>query len=709
MKRDLPTAKEIKALPKDGGPNYNRLIFEDSLYLKCHAHQAIDWYPWGQMAFDLAKVTNKPLFLSIGYSSCHWCHVMSEQTFDRSDVAQLLNSHFVSIKVDRDQYPDIDQIYMNATQLLTQHGGWPNSVFCLPTGQPFYAGTYFPPDDHARGPGFITLLSQLAGAWKHNHDEILKQAEELERVIIKMNALNKDPHESLKLRSGYDAAISSLIKEFDQDYGGFGRAPKFPPYAALRLLLQDGQHQEKVKKTLRAMAFSGLYDHVEGGFHRYSTDQEWHLPHFEKMLMDNAQMIELYSLMARDEKDPLFERIVTEIIDHLLRSWALNDGGYLATIDADSAGGEGHYYVISYDELSRLADDATVKDWAAYFQITSAGNMRDEATGELTGLNIFHPLDESCSFDLSFFKKTLRLFREQHRDAPQKDHMFMLAPNAWLVKSLYIAASVFSKKEWRLMADQLMDHVLNYIRSNVKTVYLDGVVYALAALIAGNRPMSDCEPLWQLLCDEFYDFSQGGLWYSQYDHRTPMSRIKDIYDKAEPSPNGVFIACAIQLYHQSNDPKYYEKALDVMTAFMTNVMQSPKGSETYWLGVQSFWQLHDVSSLFQVQFIQCICLGEDVISIQLDLKINAGYYLMHQEKFMLMIESDYEWLDLQVDPTKARRMDWSPKIVSCASDVVRINGRCKIMNIPDVLKIRLPICSDTVCHEPVQLSLPIQK
>ncbi|MGA0242069.1 MAG: thioredoxin domain-containing protein, partial [Candidatus Marinamargulisbacteria bacterium] len=523
------TEDQRHQLPKDGGDNYNRLIFEDSVYLRHHAHQKINWYPWGQDAFDLAKITDKPLFLSIGYSSCHWCHVMSETTFDHPDVAKALNEHFVAVKIDRDALPDIDQVYMAATQLLTQHGGWPNSVFCLPTGQPFYAGTYFPADDGPKGRGFLTILDQLAQAWQHRRAPLQQQAQELERVIKKMNTLVKDSVQSLTLRRSFDATMQSISATFDSTYGGFGGAPKFPPYATLRLLLARGNSGDlaMVNTTLIAMATSSLYDHVAGGFHRYSTDAEWHLPHFEKMLSDNAQMIEIYSLAHEQCPDPLYERVVTETIAHMQDTWALGDGAYLATIDADTTDGEGYYYTMSMPELVSLGTPDQVADWARHYQYTDEGNMYDEATGQPTGQNMCHPLNAEDPMDRDVFRHNARLFRQKHREAPLKDTRMIPSANALLAKAFLIAGRVFCQSEWQRLGDDLIDYLMMVLDRNMDALYLDDVVYLLDAVLTQGGNNVHVTKLWGTIMDRFYDHGAGGAWFTQEAQATPISRIKD--------------------------------------------------------------------------------------------------------------------------------------------------------------------------------------
>ena len=705
MTSKWPTKTEINALPKDGGPHFNRLIFEDRLYLKSHAHQAIRWYPWGQSAFELARLTNKPLFLSIGYSSCHWCHVMSDKTFDHPAVAKKLNDHFIAIKIDRDQYPDIDQIYMAATQLLTQQAGWPNSVFCLPTGQPFYSGTYFPPDDHDHGIGFLTLLDQLAGSWEHNYDQIQQQAQELERVIIQMNRLEKDPYQSMKMSDYFNQCCESLVKAYDSTHGGFGGSPKFPSYAALRLLLNAKPDSDMVVNSLRSMALSGLYDQVEGGFHRYSTDEAWHLPHFEKMLMDNAQMIELYSLGYAQSGEALFKRVVEETISFLLSAWALPDGGFLSTIDADSDGEEGHYYVMSMDEVQSVAHPDDFDAWVSYFQLLKDGNVRDEMTGKATGFNVFHPITDHPPFDWDDFRSRALAFRQGHRQSPNKDDAFVISSNAWLAQSLFIAADVFSNPSWREVANDTLSVVMTAIRAKASSVYLDDIVYALSAQLRSENDLGEAQFLWGMLLDQFYDHGEGGLWFSQDEHRTPMSRIKDIHDQSMPSPNGVFIDGALELYQLTNGVEYIEKAMDVILSFLSSVSQSMNSTGHTGWGV-SILQMQTKNSYFDVQFATCRRESEDVILIQIDVVV-VDYYILQPSDFLIHHVAYFEWLHCHLDPIKSIRMPWSEGVVSCATGIVRFNGRCRLPVIPDRVSLAIPVCSNSACFDPVVIDIPV--
>ncbi|MFQ5810449.1 MAG: thioredoxin domain-containing protein, partial [Armatimonadota bacterium] len=342
MRKPLPTAEEIARLPPDGGEEFNRLIHETSPYLLQHARNPVNWYPWGEEAFERAKAEGKPIFLSIGYSTCHWCHVMERESFENAEIAALLNEYFIAIKVDREERPDVDEIYMMATQLMSGRGGWPNSLWLTPDRKPWYAGTYFPPKDRFGRIGFKTLLTRLHRTWREKREEVDVQADQLAAAIKRASSGGQVEALGEVTRELITGALSELRESFDDRLGGFGGAPKFPPHGSLRLLLyeylrsEDEKLLEMATRTLDAMALGGVHDHVGGGFHRYSTDARWLVPHFEKMLYDNAQLarayVDAYLITGNEE----YRRVAAGTYDWVLREMTGEQGGFYSALDADS-------------------------------------------------------------------------------------------------------------------------------------------------------------------------------------------------------------------------------------------------------------------------------------------------------------------------------------------------------------------------------------
>ncbi|HEY5648195.1 MAG TPA: thioredoxin domain-containing protein, partial [Nitrospiria bacterium] len=361
----------------------NRLIDETSPYLLQHAHNPVDWYPWGEEALKKAKAEDKPILLSIGYSACHWCHVMERESFESEETARAMNDFFVCVKVDREERPDLDEIYMAATVAITNgHGGWPMTVFLTPDQEPFFAGTYFPPVDAYGRPGFMTVLLNVQELWKTKRDELVKQGNDLAAHL-------RGQTRTIQSRSFgdqlMDEAADRLAKEFDLSYGGFGPAPKFPPSTALSFLLRvyrrtgDEGWLKIVRGTLDGMARGGMYDHVGGGFARYSTDEKWLVPHFEKMLYDNALLSKIYLEAFQAGGDPAYRRVASETLDYILREMTSPEGGFYSSTDADSEGEEGKFFVWTPPEVEAVLGEENAKTFCAYYDISPHGNWEGKS------------------------------------------------------------------------------------------------------------------------------------------------------------------------------------------------------------------------------------------------------------------------------------------------------------------------------------------
>ncbi|HEY0590961.1 MAG TPA: thioredoxin domain-containing protein, partial [Thermoanaerobaculia bacterium] len=450
----------------------NRLIHETSPYLRQHANNPVDWYPWGEEAFARARAEDKPVFLSIGYSACHWCHVMERESFEDQATAKLLNDNYVSVKVDREERPDVDSIYMQAVQMMTGHGGWPMSVFLTPDGAPFYGGTYYPPVDRHGMPSFQRVLGHLAELWRTRREDVAGASDELRRAIG--NAMSGAAAPLELAIEHLDEAASHVAASFDPQWGGFGSAPKFPPSMSLDFLMQvarrrgDAHLRAVVTTTLDRMARGGIYDQIGGGFHRYSTDERWLVPHFEKMLYDNALLARLYTRAWQWTHEPLYARVVRETLGFVQRELMSAEGGFYSTLDADSEGVEGKFYVWSRGEILRALGAERSSIVCAAYDVTDRGNW--EGTNIL---NVAEDLD-AIARELSLSPEDLRRILNEARSAlyaererrvrPARDEKILAAWNGWMLAAFSEAAIAFGSADFQKVvasnADFLLDRMM---------------------------------------------------------------------------------------------------------------------------------------------------------------------------------------------------------------------------------------------------------
>ncbi|HEX4777322.1 MAG TPA: thioredoxin domain-containing protein, partial [Acidimicrobiia bacterium] len=426
----------------------NRLAQESSPYLRQHADNPVDWYAWGEDAFDEARRRDVPVLLSVGYSSCHWCHVMAHESFEDPEIAQQMNDAFVSIKVDREERPDVDSIYMQAVQAMSGRGGWPMTVFLTPDGRPFYAGTYFPSEDRHGMPGFPRVLAAIDEAWRTRRAELLEQAGKVHEVLT-AEASFRPPTDEQPADLSRDAirlALATARDQFDARFGGFGPAPKFPPSGTIELLLRaylrdrDDHTIAMATTTLDHMAAGGLYDQVGGGFHRYSTDLHWLVPHFEKMLYDQALLTRAYLHAFLVTGRPRYRRVVEETIEYVMRDLRHADGGFFSAEDADSEGAEGRFYVWSLDEIERVCG-ADASEVVRYYGVTARGNFEGE--------NIVHVVDPGEDRPAAVSRARDALFQvRERRVRPGLDDKVLLGWNALFLRSLTEAASALERDDW---------------------------------------------------------------------------------------------------------------------------------------------------------------------------------------------------------------------------------------------------------------------
>jgi uncharacterized protein YyaL (SSP411 family) len=542
----------------------NRLSNESSPYLLQHAHNPVDWYPWGEEAFAKARAEDKPLFLSIGYSACHWCHVMERESFENEAIAGVLNEHFVSVKVDREERPDIDSIYMQAVQMMTGHGGWPMSVFLTPEGAPFYAGTYFPPSDRHGMPGFPRVLAHVADAYHSRREDVNAAAKEVREAIGKSARGAAGGRDVNINHQALDQAAARITQNYDPVHGGFGGAPKFPPSMTLDFLMQvedrrsrlspEGQAglpdlHEIIVNTLTKMARGGMYDQVGGGFHRYSVDARWLVPHFEKMLYDNALLARLYTRAWQWTKDPLFAAIANEILGFVARELTSPDGGFYSTLDADSEGEEGKFYVWSRAEVLELLGPEEERIFSALYDITERGNFE--------GHNILNmPREpESVAADLGITLERLndvaargkcKLYGVRSKRVwPARDEKILAGWNGWMLAAFAEAKLAFGKYEEvvRKNADFLVR------RNGMRTEKIKGLLEDYAGSAWGltlayeatheRRYLDAARRLLDQVIARFSDEENGGFFDTPIDHEKLITRPKDLFDNATPGGNSV--------------------------------------------------------------------------------------------------------------------------------------------------------------------------
>ncbi|MFO0908294.1 MAG: thioredoxin domain-containing protein [Isosphaeraceae bacterium] len=556
--------------------NANRLAAETSPYLLQHALNPVDWYPWGPEALERARAENKPIFLSIGYSACHWCHVMERESFEDDQIAAQMNEHFINVKVDREERPDLDQIYMTAVQAMTGHGGWPMSVFLTPDLEPFFGGTYFPPHDSRGMAGFDRVLQSVHRAWLDRRDEILSSAREMTAHLQSLSAVR--PGRGELTMAILEHAASDLLKAHDRRHGGFGSAPKFPHPMDLRVLMRhhartgSPEALQAVRLTLDRMAQGGIYDHLGGGFARYSTDERWLVPHFEKMLYDNALLsatyVEAYQLMG----EPRYLEVVRETFDYVLGRMTDPAGGFYSTEDADSEGVEGKYYVWSLAEVEALLGPERSRTFAAVYDVSAQGNWEHHNI-----LNLKRPLAEAATAlhrepaelagELRESRAILLAAREQ-RVPPGKDTKVLTSWNGLMIAALADGAHVLEDPRYLTAAEAAAAFLLyTMVTSEGRLLHcwregqakLNGYLDDYANLIDALTRLFEATgtPRWldaagrlaDTLIAEFSDPDDGGCFYTGLSHETLIARTKDAYDNATPSGNAMAATALLRLGH----------------------------------------------------------------------------------------------------------------------------------------------------------------
>ncbi|MGE3537662.1 MAG: thioredoxin domain-containing protein [Candidatus Tectimicrobiota bacterium] len=581
----------------------NRLINETSPYLLQHAHNPVDWFPWGPDAFTKARAENKPVLLSIGYSACHWCHVMEHESFTNERIAAVMNDLFVNIKVDREERPDLDHIYQSVIQMLSGQGGWPLTMFLTPEQEPFYGGTYFPPEDRYGRPGFPRILTAVAEAYHSRKQEVTKSIEQIRENLRKLSTIEANEGElsSIILTN----AARTMANNFDMIHGGFGTQPKFPNPSNVEYLLRywhtsnNENFLNMTKLVLSKMAAGGIYDHLGGGFHRYSTDERWLVPHFEKMLYDNAQLLPLYAHAYQATHEETFARVARETLQYVTREMHNECGGFYSTQDADSEGEEGKFFVWSKAEIDTALGDSS-RLFCRYYDVTSEGNwehgknilhltVSEEQLAKISG----HPLGEvKESLTTS---RSILFARREKRVKPFRDEKILLSWNALMVSGIIQTAMILGETEHLQIARQTLDFIRQHMLRDGRLLsvykdgqaklnaYLDDYAFLVEALLYAFEATGEqtdfalAQQVTASMLEEFWDEQEGGLYFTGKSHETLIDRTKSAYDQAIPSGTAVATKNLLRLYHYTGRQDYLQRAEDILRLFKRHMEQQPFG------------------------------------------------------------------------------------------------------------------------------------
>ncbi|HKP85690.1 MAG TPA: thioredoxin domain-containing protein [Blastocatellia bacterium] len=593
----------------------NRLIDETSPYLLQHAHNPVDWYPWGPEALERSRNEDKPILLSIGYAACHWCHVMEHESFENDQIARLMNENFVCIKVDREERPDLDSIYMNAVQMLTGHGGWPMTVFLTPELKPFYGGTYYPPVDRQGMPGFPRVLMALADSYKNRRADVLSSADSITSELSKMNRFVAS--DDMLTAEVLNLASSGLERTFDAENGGFGGAPKFPPSMSLMFLLRQHkrtnspQALEMVETTLRKMAAGGMYDHLGGGFARYSVDAKWLVPHFEKMLYDNALLTRIYLYAFQQTKNPLYRRVAEETLEYIIRDMTDRTGGFYSSEDADSEGEEGKFYVWTRDEVLEVLGEEDGEIFCEFFDVTAHGNF-EHGTSILNTPRPLADFAKEKGRDVEELRRKIdagkkRLFHAREgRVRPGRDEKSLAAWNGLMLTAFAEAASILGRDDYREIAVRNAEFILGKLTEGGRLLrtykdgkaklnaYLEDYAYVVEALLAlyeatfELKYFAEARELADTMIAKFWDSNEGGFFFTSDDHEELIARTKDYFDNATPSGNSVAAMALLKLGLMTGEQDY-QRFATVILRTMRQAMSRYPSAFGYLLSALDFY------------------------------------------------------------------------------------------------------------------------
>jgi uncharacterized protein YyaL (SSP411 family) len=591
----------------------NRLIHETSPYLLQHAYNPVDWYPWGAEALQKAQREDKPIFLSIGYSACHWCHVMERESFENHEIANYLNEHFVSIKVDREERPDIDEIYMTAVQLLTGQGGWPLTVFLTPDLKPFFGGTYFPPQDRWGRPGLLTVLKAIVELYRKEREKITEQAERLTHYLNAMQ--HPKPSALLLTPELLQRAYLHFLQSFDREHGGFGGAPKFPHSLELSFLLrywrrtQDPEALHMVEFSLEKMARGGIYDQLGGGFHRYTVDAQWRIPHFEKMLYDNALLVWTYLEAYQATQKSLYRQIAEETLAYVLREMTSPEGGFYSAQSADTPEGEGAFYLWTPEEIHAVLGPDDGPRACEYFGVDSSEELGASVlarpyTVEEFAARAGMTLSE-CEAWLARVREKLCAVRER-RERPARDEKILTAWNGLMISALARAHQILGGEQYLRAAQRAAQFCLEHLHKDkslqrsykdgqVKgNAYLEDYAFLITALLdlyeadADRRWLEMAKSLSATLVEKFWDEHSGGFYFTSSDHERLPVRTKSFFDGATPSGNSAATFALLRLARLTGEATWRARAEQTLRLCRDLMEQAPHAF-SYMLSALDFY------------------------------------------------------------------------------------------------------------------------
>ena len=741
----IASADEAALKNPDGSWKWtNRLIHETSPYLLLHAHNPVEWYPWGDEALARAKKENKLIFLSVGYSTCYWCHVMEREVFSNPEIAALMNKDFINIKIDREERPDLDEIYMTATQLLTQRGGWPNSVFLTPDLKPFYAGTYFPPTDVPGRPGFPTILDAVHEAWITRETEVIESANQISDTIELatsrgFRALTATPPD----RSLTTAALDYLRTTYSHAYGGFGGSPKFPSPANLEFLLgeygrvADESLLKMVTYTLDMMAYGGMYDQIGGGFHRYSVDAKWLVPHFEKMLYDNAQLAKVYLQAHQLTQEPRYRRIAEEIFSFVFREMTAPEGGFYAALDAETDAEEGKYYVWTADEIQKILGKKQAARFADVYGVDKGPNFE--------GKNVLYVPNGTAAEDALKEVESAReklLTARFDREYPLLDTKIIVNWNGLMIDALAYGYQVLGKERYLIAASKAAQFILDtlkkpdgelchtYTAGVVKQdVYLDDYAFFVQGLLGLYQATGDKEwlnsakGLTDAMIQLFWDDENGGFYYTKADAKHLIVRTKKPYDSAIPSGNAVAVA---NLLTFGTDYRGY--AEETLQSFAQSMSQSPSSFMYMHVALNRYLTAGEDSGTATPAIVSAIAKVKDqdngIYNIELHLKIAAGWHVnanpAGQDNLIpttITVDTDasFEIISVAYPKGRSTRFEFSSESLNVYEESFTVPLLLKQKpnmkhdeSVPITLQLTYQPCNETECLLPQTLDIPLE-